>query len=292
VREALLDLAARVEGDLDFASEEAVPRYDEAATARALGRASEELEALASEGEKGRIYREGVRAVLAGRPNSGKSTLFNALLGEERAIVSAEPGTTRDFLEGEAEIGGLLFRLVDTAGVREGARGVEEEGVRRARRRHEEADLLLVTLDGGSAATEEDRRILGATAGRKRIVVVTKCDLAESGRVPLRVEGAGEPVVVSAVRGDGMDALRERMLREASAGAEGAPADAVATSVRQIEALRAAAGAARRGLDVVATGELLAADLREAIDRLGSITGEAVGDEVLDRIFTRFCIGK
>jgi tRNA modification GTPase len=289
-RETLLDLLANVEADLDFASEEDVPRYDAREAARLVASAAEELEKLAGEGENGRLLREGVRTVIVGRPNSGKSTLFNALLGEERAIVSDEPGTTRDFLEGEADIGGLLFRLEDTAGVREGAEGVEGEGIRRSWKRQEEADLLLVTIDGSEPLTDEDRRILQATAGKKRIVVLTKGDLGGAHRLPpAEADGA---VSVSAMTGEGIDRLRERMRRETAERAEGAGGDAVATSVRQIEALKEAAAAARRASGVVETAELFADDLRAAIGHLGAITGEGAADEVLDRIFARFCIGK
>ncbi|MFH1681473.1 MAG: tRNA uridine-5-carboxymethylaminomethyl(34) synthesis GTPase MnmE, partial [Candidatus Eisenbacteria bacterium] len=291
LRGTLLDLLAEIEADLDFAPEEGVPRYDPAGAAEVLESAGAELEALAREGERGRIVREGVRTVIVGRPNSGKSTLFNALLQEDRAIVSPEPGTTRDLLEGEMEAGGLLFRLFDTAGMRQGARGVEEEGVRRARKRQEEADLLLVTVDRSGLLTNGDRELLGATAERKRILVLTKGDLPDrAGEERAEMEGA---IVVSALRGEGIAALREEMLGRAGEGsAREADGDAAVASARHIEALRAAGEAVGRGRNVVAEGELLAEDLRDAVARLAEITGEGAGDELLDRIFSRFCIGK
>ncbi|MBM3321498.1 MAG: tRNA uridine-5-carboxymethylaminomethyl(34) synthesis GTPase MnmE [Candidatus Eisenbacteria bacterium] len=291
LRSALLDLLAEVEADLDFAAEEDVPRYDTARAAAVVARALAETEALARSGEKGRLVREGIRAVLAGRPNSGKSTLFNALLAEERAIVAPEPGTTRDLLEGEMEIGGLLFRLFDTAGLREGARGVEEEGVRRARKRLEEADLILLVIDRSEALSDEDRALLDATSERKRIVVLAKSDLQDrSGKLPAGEEQ--EASDVSALRGDGVAALRERMARVMGGLEAEAPGDAVLASARHAEALRGAAAALARARGVAAEGELLAEDLREAIARLGAITGEEANEELLDRIFSRFCVGK
>jgi tRNA modification GTPase len=290
LREALLDLLAEVEADLDFAPEEDVPRYDGTRAREIVERAAAEVDGLVREGERGRIVRDGVRAVIVGKPNSGKSTLFNAFLGEDRAIVSSEPGTTRDFLEGETEIGGILFRLVDTAGVREGARGVEGEGIRRARKEGEEADLLIVVLDRSAPLSAEDRALLDETKGRKRVVVLAKSDLPRRcGDAPA---AAAARVEVSALRGDGMDALRAEVLRGVEAGGDETPGDAIVTSVRHIESFRGAGEALRRALAAPEEGELLAQDLRDAIAHLGDVTGEGAGEELLDRIFSRFCIGK
>jgi len=290
LRGRLVDLLAGVEADLDFAAEEGVPSYDAARALRTVRKAKEELERLAAEGKRGRLVREGVAVTIVGRPNSGKSTLFNALLGEDRAIVSAEPGTTRDVVEGGVELGGVLFRLSDTAGLREGSGEVEAEGVRRARRRSEEADLLLVVIDRSDARTDEDRDLLTRTSERRRIVVLAKSDLPE------RCERDGDwdagAVALSALSGDGMDALRGAMVRMMEVEGEGGAGDVVVTRVRHVEAIGAAAAALARAEEVTDRGELLAADLREAVDQIGGVTGEGAREEVLDRIFARFCIGK
>lgn len=321
LREALLDVLAAVEGELDFAAEEEVPGYDRASAGRTVESVGGELARLEAEGEKGRLVREGVRVAILGRPNSGKSTLFNVLLGEERAIVSAEPGTTRDLLEGETEIGGLLFHLTDTAGLREAEGVVEEEGVRRARKRGEEAELLLVVIDRSAEITGDDREVLASTEGRRRIVVLAKSDLPPApiagrespirstitnGRVPGADGGGGAGagddrgagcraprlVPLSAVTGEGMDDLRNAMSEAMDAKEVEALGDGVVTSVRHLEGIRAAKEALDRAKGVIDEGELLAEELREAVRCIGGITGEGAREEVLDRIFSRFCLGK
>lgn len=291
LRGGLVDLLSLVEADLDFSAEEEVPRYDREEALRRVRSTAAEIERLVRQGEKGRLLRDGVRVAIVGRPNSGKSTLFNAIVGEERAIVSPEPGTTRDLLEGETEIGGLLFQLSDTAGMREGAAGpVEEEGIRRAKRRVGEADLVLVVVDGSEPVNDEDRAVLESTAERKRIVVLAKGDLPKrSGPLPAQ---AGDPAAVSALTGEGIAALREALLAATGTGGADEFGDVVVTAVRHVEAFRVAAEALRRAEKVVGEGELLAEDLREAAARLGEITGAGTRDEILDRIFSRFCIGK
>jgi len=291
LRGRIVDLLARVEADLDFADEERLPAYDREEARRVVGEARREAERLAAGGGRGRALVEGIGAALVGRPNSGKSTLFNALLGEERAIVSPEPGTTRDLLEGEAAIGGILFRFSDTAGMREAPGAVEEEGVRRARRRSGESDVRLVVLDRSEPFTDEDRRVLAETAGGRRVVALTKSDLADrAGAPPL---GGGERVVeVSGLTGDGMEELRAALLAAVEGEETAKIGDAVISGVRHLEAVRDAARALSRAEDTIPSGELLAEDLREASERLGSVLGEGTREEILDQIFQRFCIGK
>ncbi|MBN1825082.1 MAG: tRNA uridine-5-carboxymethylaminomethyl(34) synthesis GTPase MnmE [Candidatus Eisenbacteria bacterium] len=291
MRGRAVDLLARVEADLDFADEERFPAYDREEARRIVEEVRREAERLAGEGERGRVLVEGVGAALVGRPNSGKSTLFNALLGEERAIVSPEPGTTRDLLEGEAAIGGLLFRLSDTAGMREAPGAVEEEGVRRARRRSGESDVRIVVLDRSEPLTDEDMRVLAETAGAARVVALTKSDLPDRAGPPPLIEGE-RAVNVSGLTGDGVEDLRAALLAAVEGEETAKIGDAVISGVRHLEAVRAAERALSRALQSIDRGELLAEDLREAASQIGSILGEGTREEVLDRIFQRFCIGK
>lgn len=290
LRREIVDVLADVEADLDFSAEEGVPPFAREKADRVIRHVLGEINRLVESGRVGRVVREGVRLVLAGRPNSGKSTLFNAMLGEERAIVSPDPGTTRDVLEGELEMGGILFHLSDTAGIRQGVVGsVEGEGIRRATSRREGADLLLLVIDGSERLTGEDRALLDEDEGRGRIVVLSKSDL------PRRAEKLPHgreknALAVSARDGSGMDELREALLRAVVAGGEvGEPE---VTSARHVEHLRISASALQSALLVLGRGELLAEDLRAAAAALGDITGGGAREELLDEIFRRFCLGK
>jgi len=290
LRGRLVGALADVEADLDFSAEEGVPPFAGEGAGRAVREARSEIDSLVERGTVGRIVRDGVRLVLAGRRNSGKSTLFNALLGEARAIVSPEPGTTRDVLEGDLEIGGILFRLSDTAGVHRGEVGrVEEEGMRRAASRREDADLILLVIDGSERLSGEDRRLLEESEGRNRVIAVSKLDLRRKAeKVPcLETEDLYE---LCALDGRGIDDLRGALLRAALGGRE--IGDPEVTSVRHLELLRSAGESLDSALQVLDRGELLAEDLRAAAAALGEITGEGAREELLDQIFERFCLGK
>ena len=231
--------------------------------------------------------------VIAGRPNVGKSSLFNQLLARERAIVTEIPGTTRDTLEEQIDLGGVPVRLVDTAGLRAVVDPVEGEGVRRARAAREEADVVLLVLDGSTVSTDEERGVLDeiaeATEGGRMLVVVNKIDL------PRATSFAPPPgaLELSALTGEGLDTLRERV-RERVVGA-GPLEDPVVTDARHAQALDRARDALERAAGAAAAGsseELVLEDLRDAMHNLGAITGEMSPDELYDRIFSTFCIGK
>jgi tRNA modification GTPase len=235
-----------------------------------------------------------VRLAIVGRPNVGKSSLLNRLVGYDRAIVAEGAGTTRDVLEAELAVDGVRFVVQDTAGIRAPADPVEAAGVDRSRRTAREADLTLLVLDAAAGFTPEDEKLLAdlmTHADRSRLVVaVNKCDLGP-GTAP---EG---PAVlrVSARTGSGLEALRGALVA-AVRGPGAAPLEhAFLTTVRQREALARAAGALERAAAGLAAGafpELIAADAREALDAVGEITGETSTDDLLDAVFARFCIGK
>jgi tRNA modification GTPase len=287
LRDALVDLAARAEAAVEFV-DEAETRGASEEFGRALAAAAEQAAALGRALGTGRIAREGVQVAITGLPNVGKSSLFNALLARERAIVSEIPGTTRDTLEDGVDLGGLPVRLVDTAGIRRSTDPIESEGVRRAQTALVESDLVLFVLDASRPVDEDERRALGELAPERAVIVANKADLPKStAPVP---EGALE---VSARTGAGLDALRSAIRESALAG--GSLEDAVLSGARHGAAIDGCAEALARGLRALTAGlseEAVLEDVREAMRRLGEITGEVGSDELLDRVFTTFCIGK
>ena len=280
LREELLDLLAEVEARLDF-PEDVDPA--EGGTFRAaLGHRERELRfLLAAAGASAGRERIPTIAV-AGRPNAGKSTLFNALLGADRAIVTPHPGTTRDAVAESADFGGSRVRLVDTAGLRETADEVERIGVDVARRTADVADVVVLVVDG-SVAPEEADRVAAASFGDRAVVVRTKADLA-----PFEPWGFASDAVVSARTGAGLEALRTLLVGRLGAGES--DGDLLVLD-RHRDALGRAA-ALLEGAGAAPGEEVAAALLREALTALGEITGETATEELLERIFSAFCIGK
>jgi tRNA modification GTPase len=288
LKERLLALQAGVEVRLDY------PEGDlsgELAPAAELDGLEAGLSELASTYRIGRLYQEGVTAVLAGRTNSGKSTLFNRLLREERAIVSEAPGTTRDYLEGGIELEGVPVRLFDTAGYREAGDPVEREGQRRTDALVDGAQLVLYLVDAAAGLQEQDRRFLSRRSSQPGLVALwAKADLPEAGAAP---EGF---LAVSAATGQGIAELARRMGQLILGGVGPASGEeAVVDSLRQKELLDRALACFRgfrEGLGAGTSLDLLAVDLREALEALGRITGEVVTQDILAEIFSRFCVGK
>ena len=299
IRETLIRLLAHVEAAIDF-TEEDITFIQPEELAGSLHETIAQLSRLAGSCKEGRILREGVTAAIIGRPNVGKSSLLNALLQTDRAIVTPVPGTTRDVLEEVLNIRGVPVRLMDTAGVHDTDDPVEQEGIRRTLTAMEQAELLLVLLDGSMPLTEEDQELLARHRDKKRLVVVNKTDL------PCRIDSSylaalenEEPacavVHISAKTGAGLDDLRDHLraliLREDFEPGE----SVVVTQLRHQGALLRAKDGLTNATESVAaklSGEFVAMDLRAAIDALGEITGAVSTDHILDRIFREFCIGK
>jgi tRNA modification GTPase len=286
LREGLLDLIANLEVTLDFAEE----GYgtDAAAALKALTPLRSEAAHWLSVAHSGRLVHEGLSICIVGAPNAGKSSLFNAILGRERAIVSAIPGTTRDVVDGHLELAGVSVRLLDTAGIREPRDVVEAEGIRRALAAGAESDLLLVVVDGTAAP---DLAMIDQTADRHRVVVLTKCDLPSH-----PAAGAlAHAIRASAVTGEGVEAVIARLSGEIGRlTAEADDEGGIVASLRQTELLTRLAGAlaaAERSL-AVAPMEVALVDLGVALAAASEILGVTVADSVLDRIFSTFCIGK
>jgi tRNA modification GTPase len=287
LRSKLLDATARIEALVDF-PEEDLPQAEAREIRDPLVEASDMLTAMIGQSRSTMILKDGARVVILGRPNVGKSSLFNMLLKEERAIVAPQPGTTRDVLESWVEIGGIPVRLFDTAGLRETVDHIESQGVKRAKGKMEQADLVLLVLDGSAPLTGEDERLLSLTADLGRMVLVNKCDL------PVKIETKEGWLRLSAQTKEGLDALEKSMIGKLTDG-QGTGGEAGAANARQMEALQGAKESLTAALEASnkkTSWEFIAQDLKSAVDRLGQITGETVGDEVLNRIFSQFCIGK
>ncbi|MEK6670957.1 MAG: tRNA uridine-5-carboxymethylaminomethyl(34) synthesis GTPase MnmE [Nitrospirota bacterium] len=292
-RTSLLTVLAHVEAGIDFVGEDiSFLQRDE--LVRIVGEACAVVQRLETTAQEGRILREGARVVILGRPNVGKSSLLNRLLREERAIVTAIPGTTRDAIEESIDLDGVMIRLVDTAGVRETDDIVEQEGIKRTRAAQNEADLLLVVVDGSTLLTSDDRVVLSAARDRKHVVILNKADLAASVETDAALEGH-LVFVVSAKTGLGIEtvksALRAQLVSEGFEAAE----SVTVTNVRHRDALRRAGESLGQALESVRcgmAGEFVSIDVRAAADALGEITGAITTDEILGRIFSEFCIGK
>ncbi|MCC7035184.1 MAG: tRNA uridine-5-carboxymethylaminomethyl(34) synthesis GTPase MnmE [Acidobacteria bacterium] len=291
----LFEVTARLEASLDF-PEEGYHFIEAGGLALGLERVTGELDRLLADASRGRLVREGALVSIVGAPNAGKSSLFNALLNANRAIVTEVPGTTRDLLTERADIGGLSLALVDTAGIRETGDVVEREGVQRAQGSLRVSDLAIVVLDRSRAVDEDDLQVLEATAGRPRLVVVNKVDLPSAWSGPLPPWNA-EAVHVSVRAGVGLDKVAERMVHALAGSLEVRDAPVV-TNVRHIallEGARAAVARARAAVGGAAGGvpeEFVLADLQDALDLLQEVTGRRTTDDLLRHIFERFCLGK
>ena len=338
VRQSLVQTAALVELELDF-GEEDVAFADRSQLADLLADADRQLRALVGTARLGALARDGVTVVLGGRPNAGKSTLLNALTGQDRAIVSPTPGTTRDAVEAEAELGGLRFRFVDTAGLRETADAIEAEGTRRARAAIDAADVLVYVVDASIGLDAEEQAFLDGLSERRPelavLVVENKADLVDGAEaappvrapiaplkraqtVPLTREGDSVPsrersdlperggsrpstVLRLSARGAladpaALDGLRQSLVAAVRAdGLDAAGAGLVAVNERHRRHLDAALEAVRRAAESLGRGDggdTLALDLRAAFHELGLVTGEVTTEDVLDAVFSQFCIGK
>ncbi len=298
IEERAADLRAEVEARVDFAEDVGGIEVPPAA-ATALAEAAGELDALLERSRGLAEVRAGLEVPIVGRPNVGKSSLFNALLGEERAIVTALPGTTRDRVSEAVEIAGVRVRLSDTAGVRETPEPVEALGVARARAALAGSVLAIWVVDGATPLTADDRALAGALAGRRVVAVLNQRDrgAAVSAAELCALLGAGEHRVVetSATRGTGLDALRDSLAELLGVHRGEGGLGAAASNPRHLEALAGARDALRAAAEEAAdgaAGEIVAARLRDARMLLGQVTGRAVDDDLLERIFAKFCVGK
>jgi len=298
VYDALADLLAHFCAVLDYPDEEIDPFGAETITA-ALAAARGELKALLDSYGRGRHIRTGVPCAIVGRPNAGKSSLLNALVGYERAIVTDIPGTTRDTVEERCELGGVPLRLIDTAGLRETADAVERLGVARSRKAMEEAELIFAVVDGSTERTEEDTALLQAVCatGKPWVLVASKKDLWPDKSLGPAGTGGDVPapaVELSAVTGRGLDELAGAVAALFPVGV-GETQGEMLTNARQADAARRALEAVEGALSAQEGGmppDAVLTDVEGALAALGELTGKNVPEDVTGRIFARFCVGK
>ena len=292
VYDALLDIASRFYAVVDYPDED-IEDLGREEMLDTLARAERTLAALLATAGRGRVLRRGVPAAILGRPNVGKSSLLNALVGYDRAIVTEIAGTTRDTVEERATVGGVLLRLIDTAGIRETGDAVERLGVERSRRAAEGAELALLVLDGSQPLTEEDRTAADAARLAPHVIVLrNKCDLPQMLDPALLTE-LGPVLDISAKEDVGLDKLESAIAALFPDGE--APAGEILTNARQTEAVSRALEAvrgAKAALESGLTPDAVLSDAERAMNALGEVTGKTLREDLTARIFERFCVGK
>ena len=307
LKQKLVELIAVLEAGIDFAEDD-VSILPDAVILERIAAVGQPLEQLAATFAYGKIVHQGLTLAIVGRPNVGKSSLFNRLVERERAIVTSTPGTTRDLVSETVSIGGIPIQLVDTAGIRQALDEAESIGIRKSMEALAEADVVVVVLDASQPETIEDEELQRQTLGRPTIVVENKCDLIPSGLIP-KDQGPGDmvpsdqrpavaesaPIHTSALTGAGIVELRSEILRHIE-GESGAQAEAgFLTNVRHqglVHESLAALAAARAAVKTRVPHEMLLLDLYNALRPLDAITGATTTDDILNLIFSTFCIGK
>ena len=299
IQDALLEITSRFYAVVDYPDED-IEDVRPAEIAASLRSADAALTRLLAGCQRGKVLKSGVRTAIVGRPNAGKSSLLNALAGYERAIVTDIPGTTRDTVEESVLCGGVLLRLIDTAGIRVTEDPVERMGVERSRQAVASADLVIVLLDGTAEITAEDREILAlARTAPHYLVARSKSDLLPAGReavFPLPPDARGPEALLSlsSVAPGGLRPLEEAVAKLFPAGEPG-DAGRLLTDARQEDAAARARAAVRRALEALEGGftpDAVLTDAEEALDALGELTGRTAREEIVSRIFSRFCVGK
>jgi len=295
VKNSLVELIALLEAGIDFAEDD-VDVTPQAEIARRLDELTPQLTALAATFTRGRIVHDGLTLAIVGRPNAGKSSLFNALVERDRAIVTATPGTTRDTVSERISLDGIPLELVDTAGLRgslgETLEEAEQLGILRSREALADAALVLVVLDQTQLLNEEESNLLASLAGRPALAVLNKCDLVSA---PASAPQCGPlpTVSTSALTGEGIPALRARIVALATGGAASEPG--MLTSLRHHQSITTALAALTDAAHANASAiphEMILIDLYRALWALDSLTGQTTPDDILNLIFATFCIGK
>lgn len=286
-----MNVMAEIEVTLDFPDDE-LDRSSDLKLADKLKAVHSEVLTLIVSAEKGKLLREGLNVVIAGKPNVGKSSLLNALLNEQRAIVTEIPGTTRDVIEEFINLDGIPLRLTDTAGIRETADIVESIGVERSRQSIDTADLVILVLDQSQPMSTEDHELIELTNGRRRILLLNKEDLPKAWEASDELKE--EAQVISALNHYGLDQLKDR-IREITALDDAGFDETMVTSARHQEALQKSSQALQEAVEAIASGipmDIVTIDVNSAWQALGEITGDTLQDDLVDRIFSGFCIGK
>jgi tRNA modification GTPase len=298
IRASLLHMRAVVEVAIDFPDEDIDIVNYSSLIAQVHSEVLAPLKKLLRQAEEGRIYRDGISVVIVGLPNVGKSSLLNTLLQEERALVTAIPGTTRDTIEEYLDIKGVPVRIVDTAGIRKDADEVEMMGIERARKQIDQADLVLFMIDAARGIHKEDQQLFDTVNHKPLLLISNKSDLTsqapETGNLGMKDEKI-PCIQISAKQQEGIEELKNAIFRGVVGGKDQWQEDGCAPNMRHKAALVGARDAAVRlgqGLEVKATCDLLAIDLQDCLDQLNGIVGITTTEDVLDVIFEQFCLGK
>ena len=293
----LIELSAFLEVAIDY-PEDDVQELERQEVKDRIESAKGQIEELLASSHSGKILREGLKTVILGKPNVGKSSLLNALLKENRAIVTEIPGTTRDIIEETINLSGIPLQIVDTAGIRDTEDLVEQLGVDRAVEYARRADLVLFVLDDSVGITESDRKIMGILAGRNTIVLINKTDVLQSrisAEEAASLVGSSRIIRISVKEGSGMKELEQEILSMVYSGGLHTDDSTIVTNVRHIHLLKQAEKGVTEALYAIESGipvDMVSIDVRNAVQSLGEIIGTHVSDELLDTIFSQFCIGK
>ncbi|QLL78563.1 tRNA uridine-5-carboxymethylaminomethyl(34) synthesis GTPase MnmE [Ligilactobacillus saerimneri] len=298
LRQDILDVLAQVEVNIDY------PEYDDVETLttkmlkeKALA-VRDRIKQLEQTAKQGKILREGLATAIVGRPNVGKSSLLNHLLHEDKAIVTDIAGTTRDVIEEYVNVRGVPLKLIDTAGIRETDDKVEKIGVERSRQAIDQADLVMLLLNASEPLTAEDQELLAATADKKRIVVLNKTDLPQQldqAELQTYLKPAEEVIALSVLANAGIDQLEEQIAKLFFGGIENSQSTVIVTNARHVALLNKAEQsltAVLQGIEAGMPVDLCQIDMTAAWDSLGEITGDSYQDELLDQLFSQFCLGK
>jgi tRNA modification GTPase len=307
LRDRLLSSCAHIEAYIDFPEDDIEPASKDTLL-REIREIQGKLLLLSKSFDEGRFFREGLRVAIVGRPNVGKSSLLNALLNRDRAIVTEMPGTTRDVLEEYLNIKGLPVRIMDTAGIRETHEMAEREGVMRSLRALDDADIVIGLVDGTFALSDQDRKVLGRIKEKNSIIAINKSDLIPAGGLESSLRGYSERIVrISARSGAGLDNLKDLVVQVSMVNSRSLTGGrlttvissnetdgVMVTNVRHKVAIDHAIDALNRASDAFTNQplEITAIEMRDALDRLGEIVGAVTTEDILDRIFSEFCIGK
>ena len=296
MRQKLIRILAHLEAALDFPEDE-IEGFSEDLIDKQINNAVDQVDQLLKTSQSGKILREGIKTSIVGRPNVGKSSLLNALLREQRAIVTEVPGTTRDVIEEMINLDGIPLRLIDTAGIRDTEDVVEKIGVERSKEFINQADLILLVLDVSQELTEEDYKIIELVKGKKTIVVVNKMDLdVKIDKSKLKdIFPEDQLVFTSILEEEGLEELKKTIVDLVFEGEVVSTDETIVTNLRHQRALEDAYQSllkAKESLDANMPYDFLTIDLKDALQSLGKITGEALSEDIIDQIFAEFCLGK
>ncbi len=289
LRKRIIDLIANVEVNIDYPEYEDIEVVTLSKIKGEIKVIKDELLSILKLSEDGKILKDGIKTVILGKPNVGKSSLLNALLEEEKAIVTSVKGTTRDIVEGSIIIGGIKLNLIDTAGIRKSSDEVERIGIEKSLRLINEAELVLLVLDGSEELTDEDKFLLNETSDKKRIVIVNKADLERKNKYD------GEVICLSTKTGEGTYDLKEKIKALFNVGSFMNKDLTFFTNARQISLLKLALEAIKEvelGVNAGMEIDMIEMDLKQACERLGDVVGANYSEDLLDNLFSQFCLGK